>query len=369
MQRQRHYNLLGVLLALGLIRLPAGAQIELPDLPQPPSPAAEVPAPRDVASDLPGQPVLPPGGDVDAPQPRVSDPFRPYALMPPLPELAQKTREILALRQMLALHITAQDISVALPALRELRDAEKALEREASKILEDEKRALLAAQPDDPQPQAGEDRLRQAMERYRQQQDRIWQSLERSIGRAKAEGLLRLNGLSGPESGRFGPGIYGGAASGGTSSDRFRVGGPGVGYGGVDRGQGRSGYGTPSGGTRPGGPPRGTSDEADPTLRPPGQAPDRLPDEAPTPRPSTRSPLQAPDRLPSDAPVPSQPGYPSGGRRTVGPAARANRVQTPYAPSSPEVPTVAAPAFQPHLSLSELVDLLEQKQAAMRRAP
>lgn len=112
--------------------------------------------------------------------------------MPNMPEMAKKMQSIMALRQINGVGLTARDISTALPILRTMRDAEKALETRSLQILEEEKRALLAAQPGAPLPPDSGQRMQEASEVYHQQMARSWEAITKGIGPEKAGGIRGL---------------------------------------------------------------------------------------------------------------------------------------------------------------------------------
>lgn len=122
---------------------------------------------------------------------------RAVSAAPQSPEMAKKMRAIMALREMWQLRLTAREISAVLPALKELADAEKTLQSRSEKLLEDERRALLAADPEgDPPPGNGE-LLQRENELYRSKSEEVWRSVERSLGRGKTDGLRRMIGQGG----------------------------------------------------------------------------------------------------------------------------------------------------------------------------
>ena len=299
-----------------------------------------------------------PGGPGGAPPPGGfgHQPFAPPPMMgmpPANPELAKKMAAIAALREIHNLRISAAEIGKALPLLKELREAEKTLEAQAGEALEQEKRALLAARPDTQVPPASAERLRAANERYHQQSQRIWESLHKEVGPHIAGGLHRIlsGGMGfGP---MFGPGMQPPAGFGG---------GPGFGPGGV-----RPGVTPPGGDDRPGTPGQPGPGELGPPPGPgfqPG-APGRF---APQPppgqgRPGGRGVGQVPQR-------PGAPGQPGRGQN------QDPRFSGPGGTPGPGRPMMPGPGGgmgwqpfspAPRISLAELIDLLEQKRAAMGR--
>ena len=178
--------------------------------------------------------------------------FQQMPMMPfqQMPEMAKKMASIMALRQMMGMRLTANDIAAALPILRSMREAEKALEAKSSQLLDEEKRFLLTASPENPpQVDIGE-KMARANEEFRQKQEKAWDSLSAAIGREKTMGIRSLLGQGGPGPGMMGPGRFNGPPGG--------LGGPGPGagpggFGGPPPGQ--AGFGNPNGPGFPGGQP------------------------------------------------------------------------------------------------------------------
>jgi hypothetical protein len=246
------------------------------------------------------------------------------------PEMAKKTASVMALRQMYAMRLTAREISAALPILKEIRDAEKALASRASQALDEELRALLAADPESPPPPDSGMRMQQAMEQFNERQRSGWESLGRAIGPERAQMFQMLLSM-----------------------------GPGPGFGGPGFAPGR--FGPPQPGGFPGAP-RGP-EGARPRLVPPTPAP--LSPEAPEPA----APVLG---LPALELGPPEPGGFAGGPAApelfqqppqpgFGPGPQGGRAG-PFPGGQPGMPF-----FGPRLSLQDLIDLLEQKLAAMKK--
>jgi hypothetical protein len=109
------------------------------------------------------------------------------------PEMARKTSSIMALRAIVQMGLTAKDIQATLPILTELQGAEKALQAEADRVLDEEKRALLSAKPGSlPAEDTGGQKLQEASNRYRERQQESWKSVAGAIGQEKAIALQRL---------------------------------------------------------------------------------------------------------------------------------------------------------------------------------
>jgi hypothetical protein len=248
MDKRRYIGLTGALLTLGLTALPALAQVGLPDDPSqpPPTPGGQFDpnrqpgqpsgrgrsaAGRPQYQPQPGQPGTSPGGQFAPADGRgfpgapgfVPAPMMP---MPQTPELAKKMRAIMALREMLAMRLTARNIGVALPILKDIRDAEKTLQSRSEQMLEEERKALLAADPDDPLPPGAGERMQQEIERFHDRQQQAWAELERAIGQEKTNGLRRLLGQGGfpPNTGGLRPMLPGGLPGSGAPGANNPVG-------------------------------------------------------------------------------------------------------------------------------------------------
>jgi hypothetical protein len=108
--------------------------------------------------------------------------------------MLDRLRRVLVLRQLLALGFTSADIAAALPLLRNLRDINTAPPADPDRAIEDEYRALLRANPGDPLPPNSVAKITDAAHYYRDEQAKIWNSLQRRIGARKADGLRTLLG-------------------------------------------------------------------------------------------------------------------------------------------------------------------------------
>jgi len=232
----------------------------------------------------------------------------------PMPELAKKMSTIMALREMLEMGLTARHISTALPVLKELQAAEKTLKEQSERLLEAEKQTLLAAQPDDPLPADSGEKMRKLMENYREKQESLWGTLSKSLGENR---INRLRALLG---------------QGAARPFQLRGGQP-LGPEGLVR-PGIQPPGDDAGGVRPDDPEGGFP----PAAGAPGAFGGRQGGPA-APRP------------------PGQPGGRQGGGRAAPP---------PFPQPGPFIPGWS-PFGPPHLTLAELIDLMEQKLAALRR--
>jgi hypothetical protein len=149
------------------------------------------------------------------PQPQPNPPI-PGGPMPLVPELGKKLNQIMVLREMVPLRLTVEDLTTALPALKKLRDSEKALQATVDKLLEQEKKALLLATPDDPPRVEIGQLLQHESAGFRREQQETWAKLTDAIGGQKAGGLRRL--CAGAEG--MGPGDRGVPAPGGRPANR-----------------------------------------------------------------------------------------------------------------------------------------------------
>ena len=350
MELRSHFRLIGPALLL-VVSVPVFAQDQLPIGP-PPGEGPEFGQQRQFGG--------PPGGGFPQQGPM-------FGMNAPMPEMAKKMVAIMALREILELRLTAKDISASIPHLRELRDAEKALQTKSEQILEEEKRALLAAGPDTSPPPPVGDKMQQAAERFRDQQARAWDSVANAIGREKAGGL---RGLTEPGGG-LQPGQYPPPGNPG-GGQRF---GPGTGR---RPAGGRGGPGP--GGPGPEGLPQGAPGEPGGGPPPPGDPEGR--------RPGAQGGVPGqPQGQPQAAPRGGYAGGQLGGRGFGGPGGqggfggqqgqpggrgfggqggRAGGFGGGQAFGGPG-PMMGPMMGQPRIALADLVDLLEQKLRAMKQ--
>lgn len=258
-------------------------------------------------------------------------PFMP-SVTPMDPALGKLTMQIMALRQLHDAGFAAKDLATAVPVLKEMETGEKALRERSEKALQRELQALLAAGPDDNPPRGSGEALQEAGMEHQRNTSRQWERLTEAIGDRKVDCLRRLLGAA-PPPGWFPnmPGV-----------------GPGMGIG----------PGTPGGGPDPrggqGAPPRGPEPE-------PGNMPMAdfaSADEWPGPMP--------------EAQAPQGPAPPLQGRRRPGQGGQGGPQPPGFFPGQTGFPGGPGnmPFMQPigpRLSLGELVDLMEQKLAAMRK--
>jgi hypothetical protein len=135
--------------------------------------------------------------------------------MPAFPSLSKKTKEIFALRELHAHKFTAEQIRSVLPALKNLLNAEKTAQAAAEKALDEERNALLKADPDEPAPLNSAPQVQIEMDRYRQVSEKTWFEARKAIGDQKCSVLQSLIGratFSGMSGGGFGS--LGGASAG-----------------------------------------------------------------------------------------------------------------------------------------------------------
>ncbi len=238
------------------------------------------------------------------------------------PVLGKLTMEIMALRQIHDGRFTSADIAAALKALKEMNVSEKALHERTEATLKEERSALLAAGPDTETLPRGVGEMNDAAQAHRAKVDRLWNGLIEAIGEKKVDRLQSLLGHGGPMGG---PGMMPGGG------DRPPMGGPGMMPGGGDRPP----MGEP--GMRLGG---GSLEWHEDLVQDPLSGPGN-PGFA---QGGAVPPLQGPGRPPMQGPGRMQQ------RPFPGMGARLGVMQ-----------------FGPRITLAELIDLLEQKLAAMRK--
>jgi hypothetical protein len=105
-----------------------------------------------------------------------------------------RIRRILVLRKLLSLGLRSSDIANALPMLRNLRDINGSPNIDPAAAVEAEYQALLAAEPGAALPESSAYKLTDAAQYYRDVQAKIWGSMSKKIGSSKAEGLRALIG-------------------------------------------------------------------------------------------------------------------------------------------------------------------------------
>jgi hypothetical protein len=276
-------------------------------------------------------------------------------MMPPqMPEMAKKTAAIMALRMIHQQRFSTDDLKAALPILKQIRDAEKALEAQSNEALDEEKRALLAARPDSPPPPGAGEKMEAAHRKFAESHQRGWESLHRAIGDEKA-GLLQ--GFVGQGPGMMDP--FGGPM------------GPGPGGPGLQPGQPRPGRGPRAGRgpavgapDQPGGPPQFGAPPQQPGDG--FQAGQFAPGAGVSP-PAVGIPAVPGDGDPFQAPPqgvrPGQQFPGAGGPQGLRPGQQRFRNNNPF--GGPMPGAGGMPGGGPHMSLSELIDLLSQKLTAM----
>lgn len=116
----------------------------------------------------------------------------------PTPPLGRKLQEVVALRTLLALHLTAQDIDFLLPKLRALKQAEQTLQLHVEQDIDTERQALLADGPNAAAPPDSSAKIAGELALYQQRRDLIWTDVTNRLGSEKSEGLRRLAGLADP---------------------------------------------------------------------------------------------------------------------------------------------------------------------------
>lgn len=105
-----------------------------------------------------------------------------------------RLRRIMVLRQLLSLGITTSDVSGALPVLESLRDLDQAESSDPERALDLEYRALLEAEPGSSLPMNSGLKMAEFARNAHEAQAKWRDRLVRTVGRRKAEGLMRLLG-------------------------------------------------------------------------------------------------------------------------------------------------------------------------------
>lgn len=239
--------------------------------------------------------------------------------------MGKLTVEIMALRQMLDAGFTAKDVETSLAVLREMAASERALKDASEAALQSEKAALLKAGPDTDIPHASGPALEEAARKHGEKVRALTERLREAIGERKAGCLLNMLGMMpGPIVPPFAPGMPG--MGPGTPLDpRGGMQGPGPGR------APRQGQGSPGGPGRPN----------EPTLGAPSQG---------FGMPGIPQGPGTPGFIPQG---PQGPGIGWGPQPGMG---------MPWAVAPPSIVQMMGP----RLTIAELVDLLEQKLAAMK---
>ncbi len=273
---------------------------------------------------------------------------RPQRMMPGLPvspgmqpdgAMGKLTAEIMALRELHAAGFTARDVEAAVAVLRELAESERNLRGRAEDALNAEKKALLASGPDDAPPPPAAHGLGEASQEHARTMARLFERLSGAIGEQKAGTIRRLVGLF-PQP--MGPGV------------------PGVPMPGM--GPGMPLQGAPGVGGRPSGPAPGQQPSGPGGPEPPLGPEGVLGRQGPMP---PQGPV---------GPVPQGPGF--GPMPPQGPPGQPMMGPPWMQPGNQPFPGMMPPAaymlggvhpVAPRLTVSELLDLLEQKLAAMKK--
>lgn len=107
-------------------------------------------------------------------------------------KMADRTRRIMVLRQLLTLGFTQADIETALPLLRRLHDLKSPKPMDPEKAMDEEYQALLKAGPKDPLPPNSALKIMDASRYYQEEQTKIWAEMAQRLGKTKSEGLFHL---------------------------------------------------------------------------------------------------------------------------------------------------------------------------------
>ncbi len=299
----------------------------------------------------------------------------------PFPGLSKKMKDIHALRYINSVKLTRKEIESVLPPLRSLRNAEKAAQTQSEKALEEERLSLLEANSDDPEPINSMPSVQIELDRYHQAEQKTWREVEKTVGAQKATMLQMLVGrISAPgNEWSMPPRMLAPGALVAPSVAPPRTGSLGRPKGGAPKPPilapslpGSPGSPTPINPATPIAPPSAPSIEEPVKPQPPTPAGEVLEPQLATPQAEPVAEAQSP-ALATQSVDPALP---------AGQAQAAPTIPTPngFAP----FPAKGAQAFpQPglgggftfggfggfpsHITLSELVDLLEQKLNAMKR--
>lgn len=112
----------------------------------------------------------------------------------PFPSLSKKTKEIFALRELHAHKFSVANARAVLPSLKNLLLAEKNAQNAAEKALEEERTALLQAEPEEPAPLNSGPQVQIELDRFQQASEKAWYEVQKSVGEDKASTLGRLIG-------------------------------------------------------------------------------------------------------------------------------------------------------------------------------
>ncbi len=107
-------------------------------------------------------------------------------------KMADRTRRIMVLRQLLTLGFTQADIQTALPQLHRLHDLKSPKPMDPEKAMDEEYQALLKASPKDPLPPNSALKIMDASRYYQEEQAKIWGEMAQRLGKTKSEGLSHL---------------------------------------------------------------------------------------------------------------------------------------------------------------------------------
>jgi len=110
--------------------------------------------------------------------------------------MTDRTRRIMALRQLLKLGFSKEDIETALPLLQRLRDIKTPPPTDPEKAMDEEYQALLKAKPTEPLPPSSTEKIMDAARYYRTEQTKIWTEMTQRLGKSKSDGLDDLTGYS-----------------------------------------------------------------------------------------------------------------------------------------------------------------------------
>jgi len=109
--------------------------------------------------------------------------------------MGKLTLEVMSLRQIQTAGFTRKDLQATASVLRELIASERELQKQAETALAAERQALLKASPEDPLPKSAASALAEAAQAHGQRMGRLLERLSSAIGDAKAMAIRQVLGI------------------------------------------------------------------------------------------------------------------------------------------------------------------------------
>lgn len=128
---------------------------------------------------MPGPPPGMPGGPMGIPGPMS-------------PEMARRVDAIRVLQKLVQMRMGRKEITAALPPLHALLDAERAAQARSVEALEQQRKALLAAETPDDIPAPPTEKLRQQAQELREEQQKRWAEIAKALGGQRAAELQQM---------------------------------------------------------------------------------------------------------------------------------------------------------------------------------